>query len=179
MGMHTRLPCHIPDRWSRGANGIWPDLAFGFVHERSGNEITSEQMLKNKNARFTNITLNHKTKKTCVNMASQAWQKWVELKITYRVSMIDVWDWEITVRDWKITTWDLKITVWEIKIAIREWKTVMRDHNYQSRMKNCHVRFKLTVDNEKSLREKKITIRDYRLVFSEPARLNQSAERSV
>ena len=41
----------------------------------------------------------------------------------------------------------------------------MRDHNYQSRMKNCHVRFILTVDNEKSLREKKITIRDYRLVF--------------
>ena len=31
----------------------------------------------------------------------------------------------------------------------------MRDHNYQSRMKNCHVRFILTVDNEKSLREKK------------------------
>ena len=31
----------------------------------------------------------------------------------------------------------------------------MRDHNYQSRMKNCHVRFTLTVDNEKSLREKK------------------------
>ena len=31
----------------------------------------------------------------------------------------------------------------------------MRDHNCQSRMKNCHVRFTLTVDNEKSLREKK------------------------
>ena len=31
----------------------------------------------------------------------------------------------------------------------------MRGHNYQSRMKNCHVRFILTVDNEKSLREKK------------------------
>ena len=31
----------------------------------------------------------------------------------------------------------------------------MRDHNYQSRMKNCHVRFILTVDNEKSLCEKK------------------------
>ena len=41
-----------------------------------------------------------------------------------------------------------KITVWEIKIAIREWKNVMRDHNYQSRMKNCHVRLILTVDNE-------------------------------
>ena len=39
-------------------------------------------------------------------MASQAWQKWVELKITYRVSVIDMWDWEVTVRDWKITTWD-------------------------------------------------------------------------
>ena len=99
-------------------------------------------------------------------MASQVWQKWVELKITYRVSVIDVWDWEFTVRDWKITTWDYKITVWEIKIAIREWKNVMRDHNYQSRMKNCRVRSILTVDNEKSLCEKKkITIRDYRLVF--------------
>ena len=81
-------------------------------------------------------------------MASQAGQKRVELKITYRVSVIDVWDWEITVRDWKITTWDYKITLWEIKIAIREWKNVMRDHNYQSRMKNCHVRSILTVDNE-------------------------------
>ena len=69
--------------------------------------------------------------------------------------MIDVWDWEITVRDWKITTWDYKITVWEIRIAIREWKNVMRDHIYQSRMKNCHVRSILTVDNEKSLSEKK------------------------
>ena len=26
-------------RWSRNANWIWPDLAFGFVHKRSGNEI--------------------------------------------------------------------------------------------------------------------------------------------
>ena len=102
-------------------------------------------------------------------MASQAWQKWVELKITYRVSVIDVWDWEITVQDWKITTWDYKITVWEIKSALREWKNVMRDHNYQSRVKNCHVRSILTVDNEKSLCEKKKspfeTIRGYRLVF--------------
>ena len=31
----------------------------------------------------------------------------------------------------------------------------MRDHNYQSRMKNCHVRVTLTVENEKSLREEK------------------------
>ena len=31
----------------------------------------------------------------------------------------------------------------------------MQDHNYQSRRKNCHVRFILTVDNEKSLCEKK------------------------
>ena len=31
----------------------------------------------------------------------------------------------------------------------------MRDHNYQLRMKNCHVRFTLTVENEKSLREEK------------------------
>ena len=39
VGMRTCLPCHIPDRWSRGANRIWPELAFGFVHTRSGNEI--------------------------------------------------------------------------------------------------------------------------------------------
>ena len=39
LGMRTCFPCHIPDRWSRGANCIWPDLAFGFVHKRSGNEI--------------------------------------------------------------------------------------------------------------------------------------------
>ena len=56
----------------------------------------------------------------------------------------------------------------------------MRDHNCQSRMKNCHVRFTLTVDNEKSLREKKkspFEIIDW--FFSESARHNQSAERSV
>ena len=34
-------------------------------------------------------------------------------------------------------------------------KKAMRDHNYQLRMKNCHVRSILTVDNEKSLCEKK------------------------
>ena len=39
LSMRTCLPCHIPERWSRTANRIWPDLAFGFVHERSGNEI--------------------------------------------------------------------------------------------------------------------------------------------
>ena len=39
LGRRTCLPCHIPDRWSRNANRIWPDLAFGFVHKRSGNEI--------------------------------------------------------------------------------------------------------------------------------------------
>ena len=41
LGMRTCLPCHIPDRWSRNANRIWPDLAFGFVHKRSGNEINA------------------------------------------------------------------------------------------------------------------------------------------
>ena len=40
LGMRTWLPCHIPDRWSRNANWIWPDPAFGFVHKRSGNKIT-------------------------------------------------------------------------------------------------------------------------------------------
>ena len=39
LGMRTCLLCHIPDRWSRNANRIWPDLAFGFVHKRSGDEI--------------------------------------------------------------------------------------------------------------------------------------------
>ena len=39
LGMRTCLPCQIPDRWSRNANWIWPDLAFGFVLKRSGNEI--------------------------------------------------------------------------------------------------------------------------------------------
>ena len=37
LGMRTCLPCHIPDRWSRNANRIWPDLrpdlAFGSVHK--------------------------------------------------------------------------------------------------------------------------------------------------
>ena len=43
LGMRTCLPCHIPDRWSRNVNRIWPDLAFGFVHKRSGNEIRLQQ----------------------------------------------------------------------------------------------------------------------------------------
>ena len=48
LGMRTCLPCHIPDRWSRNANWIWPDLAFGFVLKRSGNEInkTLQKLLK-------------------------------------------------------------------------------------------------------------------------------------
>ena len=57
--------------------------------------------------------------------------------------------------------------------------SVMRDHNYQSRMQKCHVRFILTVDNEKSLCEKKkspFEIIDW--FFSEPVRQNQSAESS-
>ena len=104
-------------------------------------------------------------------MASQTWQKWCEFKITYRVSVINV-------RDWEITIWDWKITVWEIEITIREWKTVMRDHNYQSRTKNYHTRFILTVENEKSLYEKKnhhsrISIS----FFSEP--LSLSSQRRV
>ena len=45
LGMRTCLPCHIPDRWSRNANRIWPDLAFGFVHKRSGNEINQSTSL--------------------------------------------------------------------------------------------------------------------------------------
>ena len=44
LGMRTYLPCHIPDRWSRNANRIWPDLAFGFVHKRSGNEINFSRL---------------------------------------------------------------------------------------------------------------------------------------
>ena len=53
----------------------------------------------------------------------------------------------------------------------------MRDHNYQSRMKNCYMRFILTVDNEKALCEKRkspFEIIDY--FFSEPVSHNQSAE---
>ena len=54
----------------------------------------------------------------------------------------------------------------------------MRDHNYQSRAKNYHTRFILTVENEKSLYEKKnhhsrISIS----FFSEPLRL--SSQRRV
>ena len=51
----------------------------------------------------------------------------------------------------------------------------MRDHNYHSRMKNCQVWFVLTVDNEKSLCEKKES--PFEIIdcfFSEPVR--QSAE---
>ena len=44
LGMRTCLPCHISDRWSRNVNRIWPDLAFGFVHKRSGNETRWKQL---------------------------------------------------------------------------------------------------------------------------------------
>ena len=44
LGMRTCLPCHIPDRRSRNANWIWPDLAFGYVHKRSGNEINAGEL---------------------------------------------------------------------------------------------------------------------------------------
>ena len=77
--------------------------------------------------------------------------------------------------DWKITTWDSKITVWEIEITIREWKTVMRDHNYQSRTKNCHTRFLVTIENDKSLYEKK-KHHSRILVFFWAAKPKQSAE---
>ena len=86
-------------------------------------------------------------------MARQTWQKWDEFKIT---------------------TWDSKNTVWEIEITIREWKTVMRDHNCQSRTKNCYTRFIVTVENR--CMRKKITIREYRLVFFWAAKPKQSAE---
>ena len=52
----------------------------------------------------------------------------------------------------------------------------MQDHNYQSRMKNCHVRFILTVDNEKSLSEKKSAFQIIDWFFSEPVRHNHAAE---
>ena len=56
----------------------------------------------------------------------------------------------------------------------------MRDHKYLSRMKNCHARLKLTVENEKSLCEKKkspFEIIDW--FFSEPVIHNQSAESTL
>ena len=56
LGMRTCLPCHIPDRWSRNANRIWPDLAFGFVHKRSGNEIISRHLLVDNLVNIFNIT---------------------------------------------------------------------------------------------------------------------------
>ena len=49
LGMSTCLSCHIPDRWSRKANWILPDLAFGFVHKRSGNEIRTALLSANQN----------------------------------------------------------------------------------------------------------------------------------
>ena len=55
----------------------------------------------------------------------------------------------------------------KLKLPYENEKNVTRDHNYHSRMKNCHVRFVLTVGNEKSLGEKKKSPFDwdYRLVL--------------
>ena len=53
----------------------------------------------------------------------------------------------------------------------------MRDHNYHSRKKNCHCDFFINCWQWKIIVwEKEITIRDYRLVFSELVRHDQSAE---
>ena len=49
---------------------------------------------------------------------------------------------------------------------MREWKNAMRDHNYQSRMKNCYVKFTLKSWKWKIVVwEKEIIIRDYRFGF--------------
>ena len=49
LGMRTCLPCHIPHRWSRNANRIWPDVAdlpFGFNHKKPGDEINANRLVQ-------------------------------------------------------------------------------------------------------------------------------------
>ena len=83
--------------------------------------VLAEGALRVKISRWTAMILKnifksrlHRTEKmldvthnmTPFHMASHSRQKWVESKITYRVSVIDMWDWEIT--------------AWEIEIIVRE-----------------------------------------------------------
>ena len=66
---------------------------------------------------------------------------------------------------------EIKKSLYEkLKLLYENENNVMRDHNYHSRMKNCHVRFILTVDNEKSLCEKKSPFQIIDWFFSEPVR---------
>ena len=58
LGMCTCLLCHIPDRWSHGANWIWPDLAFGFVRKRSENEINFMHLING--CHFSILLFNYK-----------------------------------------------------------------------------------------------------------------------
>lgn len=44
-GMRACLACHIPDRWSRKTNWIWPDLVFGFGYKRSENKSSLTDVL--------------------------------------------------------------------------------------------------------------------------------------
>ena len=86
---------------------------------------------------------------------------------------------------------EIEKSLCEIGKSIREIRLngCMTNWNCYTRMKKCHARSKLPVENEKLpceicincrqwkiVWEKEITIWHYQLVFSEPLRRNQSAE---
>ena len=62
----------------------------------------------------------------------------ISFMITYRVSVIDVWDEEITVRELEITIWEWKDTAREWEIANREWNLFVRSGNHYTRIRNHH-----------------------------------------
>ena len=76
LGMRTCLPCHIPDRWSRGANCIWPDLAFFFVHKRSGTRLVrlfkglKIELTSNGNRQTANCSLGYIPKPSMLKASS-------------------------------------------------------------------------------------------------------------
>ena len=53
---------------------------------------------------WTYYNFHHKHREQNKSMASQPWQKWVEFKISYKVLVINMWDWEITTQEMEITT---------------------------------------------------------------------------
>jgi len=100
-------------------------------------------------------------------MASQTWQRWVEFGITYRVSVVDVWDWRITV-------WELEVTVWELGVTARAWGAVVRDCKLpidngkplvERGIDDWNRHHLLRMRNHYARKRKEITIWDYRLVF--------------
>ena len=89
-------------------------------------------------------------------MASQTWQKWYEFKITYRVSVIDVWDRKSLYENWKPLYENKQSPIENEKLTYENNKSPFENRNHQSRKKsdarNAHYisRFRTVYEEQKS-----------------------------